>query len=124
MTFDSLDFAALALFAAGIAVLAAGVVLLSGFLPLAERGARQRGPLADLLLLLASAAVLLLALGALRFAFGRLGLAPAVIAGGLALLAGPLLFQLLPPGLRNGRAGLLLVLLAGGALAAALNQVL
>ncbi|SMF53696.1 hypothetical protein SAMN06265365_11850 [Tistlia consotensis] len=124
MSLDSLDIAALGLFAAGVAVLAAALVLLGGFLPLAARTPAQRGPLADALLLLALLAVLLLGLGALRFALDRLALAPAVIAGGLALLAGPLLFQLLPAGLRNGRPGLLLVLLAGGALAAALNQVL
>ncbi|MEX2629255.1 MAG: hypothetical protein WD341_04890 [Tistlia sp.] len=122
MSLQTIDFAAAGLLALAAAVLAAAVVLLGGFLPLATRPAAQRGLLGGGLLLLAGLAALLLGAAALRLAVERLAVAPAVIAGGLGLLFGPLLFQLLPRQLRDGLAGLLLVLAAGGALALLLNQ--
>lgn len=122
MTLASMDFYALGLFAVSVAVLTATLVLLSGFLPLGSRPASERGALRLVLLALSAAAAAALAACTLRFALGALSLAPAVIAGGLALLAGPLLFQALPSGWRNGSAGLFVALLVAGALAVLLDQ--
>ncbi len=119
MNLETLDLGGLLLFALALAITAASAVLLGGFLPLSARGPRQRGPLAAVLLPLALLALLALGAGALLFA-GRLPIAAAVVAGGLGLLAGPLLFQALPARLRDGAGGLFLVVLAGGALAALL----
>jgi hypothetical protein len=79
------------------ALLAAGAVQASGCFPAAERppalqGSVGRGAIALLLLALA----LLLAAG-LWFAVARLSWPVAVIAAGLGLLAGPLLWQRLAP---------------------------
>lgn len=90
----------LAGYAAAALVLVLGLVLVAGHLPLSGPPAGHGLVWLNLLLL----AVLLLALGAL--AIGRLAWPAAVIAGGLALLAAPLVFQALPRAWRDGRIGL------------------
>jgi len=90
----------LAGYGAAALVLVLGLVLLAGHLPPAG-GPLRRGLVWLNLLLLAA---LFAALAAL--AIGRLPWPAAVIAGGLALLAGPLAFQALPRGWRDGTVGL------------------
>lgn len=90
----------LAGYAAAALVLVLGLVLVAGHLPPRGRPAGQALVWLNLLLLV----VLLLALGAL--AIGRLAWPVAVIAGGLTLLAGPLVFQALPRAWRDGGVGL------------------
>jgi membrane-bound ClpP family serine protease len=109
------NFAHLALFGLAFASGAAAVVLLSGFLPLSARGPHQRGVAHGLLLVAAAAALVLLAVAAVRFAVLALPGVAAIIAGGLGLLAGPLLFQALPPAHRDRWPGLAAAcLLCGG----------
>jgi len=79
------------------ALFAAGGVQASGYFPAearprALRGSGGRLAIAGLLL-----ALLLLAAVAVRFAVDRLDWPPAVIAAGLGILAGPLLWQRLAP---------------------------
>ncbi len=103
---------ALALAGSGLLLAAAGVEA-SGLFPRppATLG-RAGGPLAGLLL----ASLLALLAAGLLFAQARLSWPVAVIAGGLGLLAGPPLWQLLPRRLLERPAGLaaaiLLLLLA------------
>lgn len=114
------DFQALALFGAGVAVAACALVLLGGFLPLSARPPERRGPGQTLLLALAGLAVAALAIAALRLAWLALPWTGAVIAAGLGILAGPLLFQGLPRDLRDGPGGLALTAALAGVLAIAL----
>lgn len=111
------DFGQLALFALSAAAGAAAVVLIGGFLPLSARGPGQRGPLAGALLAAAAAALALLVYAGLRFAVLALPGPGAVIAGGLGVLAGPLLFQALPPRQRDRWPGLAAAALLCGGLA-------
>lgn len=94
------DLLPLAGYGAAALVLVVGLVLLAGHLPPAG-GVLRRGLVWLDLLLLAGLFATLAAL-----AIGRLPWPAAVIAGGLALLAGPLVFQALPRGWRDGTAGL------------------
>ena len=104
----------LALFFGVFVLGTAAIVMVSGFLPLSARRAEQRGAFATLLLALAGLALLFQLAAALRFAWLNLPWAGAIIAGGLGVLAGPLLFQILPRPLRDGVAGLVAIALLCG----------
>lgn len=102
---------ALALAGAGL-LLASGAVELGGLFPRPARPPALSGPTGALLAWLLLAAVAALLAAALLFALARLSWPAAVIAGGLGLLAGPPLWNLLPRRLLERPAGLALALLA------------
>ena len=89
--------------AAGIAVQA------SGYFPRRARPRLLRGRVDDLLILLLILCGLALLLLAFRMAFQLLSWPVAVIAGGLAILVAPLLWQILPRALLDRRAGIVAV---------------
>ncbi|WP_375592928.1 hypothetical protein ABWI00_12780 [Algihabitans albus] len=113
-------FGHLLLFAGACATAAAAIVVLAGFLPLATRHPLQRGLVPTLALVGAGLSVLMLGVMGLRFALAALPLLGSVIAAGLGVLTGPLLFQALPTKLRDRTEGLLIVALSGGAVTALL----
>ena len=113
-------FGDLMLFAGACATAVAAIIVLAGFLPLAARHSVQRGLMPTLALAGAGLIVLILGVAGLRFALATLPLLGSVIAAGFGVLAGPLLFQALPPNLRDRTEGLLIVALSGSAIAAVL----
>lgn len=107
----------LALFMGALGAVTLLVLAASGHFPAAHRDARLQGK--------AGAAVLWGSLGlgavtllvALVFASRHLPIAVAIIGGGLAVLAGPLLLQPLPDSVVDGRRGLAAFATIGAALA-------
>ena len=97
------------LFAAGVLIAVGGIVLVSGFLPPSAMpvewasGWRAMLVWGDALLVAVFSAYLVF------FAIRWIDWPVAVIAGGLAAVAAPPLFQLLPGRLRDGEAGLALL---------------
>ena len=106
----------LASFAAALLVGSAAAVQLAGFFPAAHRPAALTGIGGGARVVVLAGSVVMLLVAALWLAVARLPWPPAVIAAGVAVLFGPLLFQTVPPPLRDGR--------AGAALSAVLNLVL
>ncbi|GAA4257919.1 hypothetical protein GBZ26_16355 [Azospirillum formosense] len=106
----------LACFAAALLAGSAAAVQLAGFFPAAHRPAALTGIGGGALVLLLAGSVVMLLVAALWLAVARLPWPPAVIAAGVAVLFGPLLFQSVPAPLRDG--------CAGAALSAVLNLVL
>lgn len=114
----------LAIAAACGLLLGYGGVLLSGCYPLAEAPLPRRGLGGKALVLLASASLLLTALLLIGFIVFATAWAPALIAAGLALLGGPLLFQALPPKLASGFVGLCALIAAQAILLMILTRAL
>lgn len=107
----------LALFAGMmLAVTMYGLVLAAHF-PAEHRRPELCGAVGGLVLWGTCAAVVLVALFAVRLALAELPGYAAVLAGGLAILAAPLALKPLPDTLLDGRAGLLLLALSALALA-------
>ena len=98
---------------------ASGAVQASGYLPLGGRPAALRGPLGLALVLLLLAALAALLAAALGFAARRLDWPVAIVAGGLGLLGGPLLWQGLERAGLDRPAGLVLTILVAAAAGAA-----
>lgn len=119
---SGLDLGDIALAAAAGLLLGYAGALLSGFYPLGAAADPLHGRPGKALVLAATAAAALLGIGLLGFVFLATAWAPALIAAGLALLAGPLLFQALPPRATAGPAGLGACLLVTAALAALLMR--
>lgn len=99
----------IALAAAGGLLLGYGAALMSGFFPLGAGAFPLPRSFGRSIVLAVATALALLVPLLLAFVFAATTWAPALIAAGLALLAGPLLFQALPPELAAGSAGLALV---------------
>lgn len=98
------DPAALALFAVGALVAWVGALIVSG--------ASARTPSrAAMLVSVGVLAVLILTLGGL--AVSALTWPAGIIVGGLTLIAAPLVFQAIPSGLADGRAGYVMLCVAG-----------
>ncbi len=114
----------LAIAAACGLLLGYGGALLSGCYPLAEAPLPRRGLGGKALVLLASASLLLTAILLLGFIVFAAAWAPALIAAGLALLGGPLLFQGLPQKLAGGLVGLCALIAAQAILLAILTRAL
>lgn len=91
--------------AAGGGLIGYGGALLSGCFPLGSATFPLPGAFGKALVLVATAAAALLAAGLLAFIFLATAWAPALIAAGIALLAGPLLFQAVPLALAAHPAG-------------------
>lgn len=106
----------LACFAAALLIGSAAAVQLAGFFPAEHRPDALSGGVGSVLVLLLAVSVVSVLVAALWLAIQRLSWPPAVIAAGLAVLFGPLLFQVVPETLRDSR--------AGAALAAVLNLTL
>lgn len=106
----------LACFAAAVLIGSAAAVQLAGFFPAAHRPASLTGIGGGALVVLLAGSVVMLLVAALWLAVARLPWPPAVIAAGVAMLFGPLLFQSVPAPLRDG--------CAGAALSAVLNLIL
>jgi hypothetical protein len=100
------DAIALILVGASGVMLSLGVVLLAGWLPLSRLPPLSQREPARALVLLALLEMAALCFLVALFAVARLGWAWAVVALGLGLLAGPLVFQAAPSGLRNRPLGL------------------
>lgn len=113
---ENLDIAGVILSAAGGLLLGYGAALLSGYYPLGQGMLALPGRFGKALALVATAATALLVLLLLGHIFVATGWAPALIAAGLALLGGPLVFQALPSGISTGALGLTLLTLAASAL--------
>jgi hypothetical protein len=112
------DWTALALFAGLVLVVATYALALSGHFPAEHRAAHFRTP-GGIAVLWGTAAIALGAGGiALAFAWHRIPLPAAIIAGGLAVLVAPLVLQPLPDSFVDGRRGLLVLALAAAAIAA------
>lgn len=94
-----------ALFALGLAALVAGLVLTAGWLPWRQRPPALQRPASALAVAGFVLALAVLAATSLRLAWNELSLPVAVIAAGLAVLAGPLLFQVVPRRFGDSRAG-------------------
>lgn len=109
----SLDFA-LAL--AGGLLTGFGAAQFSGFYPLRSSPLAPAGSPGKILILTASGLLIVMTLLLLAFIFLATAWAPALIAAGLALLAGPLLLQALPPQFAAGTFGVTLSLLSAAAL--------
>ena len=113
---ENLDITGVILSATGGLLLGYGAALLSGYYPLGRGMLALPGRFGKASVLIASAEVALLVLLLLAFIFTATGWAPALIAAGLALLAGPLAFQAMPAGLSTSGAGLGLLVVAAAAL--------
>jgi len=109
MTFELLP---TIVFAASVFLTVLAVVLLSGFLPMSAMSAQWWTASRKALLGLDGLLVLLLIAAMFRFASEELHWAVAVIAGGLAGIAAPPIFQLFPVAIRNTATGLAAI--AGG----------
>ena len=115
------DTVPLVCFAAALLVGSAAAVQLAGFFPAAHRPDALSGGAGSALVLALAASVALVLASALWLAVSRLPWPPAVIAAGLAVLFGPLLFQAVPQPLRDSRAGTALAAILNLALAAVLT---
>lgn len=107
-------------FGLAVLLLVAGTVQVAGYFPAAGRPASLRGGLGALLVWLCVAALAALAAAAGWLATARLSWPPAVIAGGLGVVVGPLLFQALPRRRMDRPLGLLIAGLLSLAVAAVL----
>jgi hypothetical protein len=97
-------------------VFGAGAVQVAGFFPLRDLPPELSSP-GVRTLIIGDAAVLLALLGSALFVATRgLGWPLTVIIAGLAILAGPLLFQAMPRSWRDGRSGLAALFGAGVAI--------
>ena len=114
------DTVPLACFATALLIGSAAVVQLAGFFPVEARPDALSGAAGGVLVLLLAASVALVLVAALWLAAVRLPWPPAVIAAGLAVLFGPLLFQAVPQRLRDSRVGAGLAVVLNLALAALL----
>ena len=114
----------LAIAAACGLLLGYGSVLLSGCFPLSEAPLPKAGLGGKALVLLASASLVLTAILLLGFILFATAWAPALIAAGLALLGGPLLFQGLPQKLSGGLFGLCALIAVQAALLTILTRAL
>lgn len=115
----SVDFPALAAFAAAALLASMGAVLVSGFFPASERPQAVRDPAGAALVWTGLAVTAALVALALATAFDHLPWAVAVVTGGAAFLAAPFLVQPLPERLRDGKAGLGIFAALGGLVLAA-----
>lgn len=95
--------------AAGGLLLGYGAALMSGFFPLGAAAFPLPRLFGRSIVLVTTAVLTLLIPLLLAFVFAAANWAPALIAAGLALLAGPLLFQALPTEPAMGAPGLTLV---------------
>ncbi len=114
----------LAIAAACGLLLGYGSVLLSGCYPLGEAPLPKGSLGGKVLVLLASASLLLTAVLLIGFVIFATAWAPALIAAGLALLGGPLLFQALPPKLASSLLGLCALVAAQAILLTILTRAL
>ncbi|MBB3064226.1 hypothetical protein [Limibacillus halophilus] len=96
----------IAIFTLGVFATTVGIVLVAGFLPVSAMPEGWWTPSRSFLVTGNGILIVLLVGGLLLFAIQELDWATAVIAGGLALLAGPPGFQQLPAALRNRPVGL------------------
>lgn len=106
--------------AAGGLLLGYGAALMSGFFPLGAAAFPLPRTFGRGVVLVTAAVLALLIPLLLGFVFAAANWAPALIAAGLALLSGPLLFQALPAEPATGAPGLALVFTLTAALCALL----
>ena len=91
----------LAAFFAGVLAIIFGLVVLSGVFPAINRPDWARTALANILIHLCMAGIGLIGAMSYMIASYTLPTAESIIAGGVAILAGPLLFQRLPAKFRD-----------------------
>ena len=120
---QAINFGALALFSTLVLVIAVFGLSLSGHFPAEHRKPGMQGPLGRLILVGCIITVALSASIAIGLALGRLPPPAAIIGGGLALLAAPLVLQRLPDAFVDGRRGLLTLAALAAALAWLANQI-
>lgn len=116
------EFLLTAVYAVAIFAASAAAVELSGFFPAAGRPAALRRPGSGLLINALALATLALAGTALWLGVTRLPWPAVVIAGGLAFLAAPMAFQVVPRRFWDSRGGVAAVVAITGALLLVLQR--
>ena len=117
MTMIEPNVAALLWFAIFALVASAGFCVLAGVFPLATRPDLRRTPIGVALIAVDVLLLLALAGGSIAYGVAHLRWTSLVIVAGLALLFAPALFNVWPHRLRDGMAGLaILVVVFGGSL--------
>lgn len=106
----------LAMFSASILALSTFTVFVTGMFPVDACGTPMRRPTGRALVYGCILSAVALASATVVLVIGQLYWPYAVIAGGLALLVGPLVFQLAPASAADGPAGALLIVSANSVL--------
>lgn len=101
-----------AILSGAVAVAAASAIQLAGCFPWRHRAVQLATPVASLAIALLMLGACILAMLAASAAIVAVSWPVAVISSGLGVLAGPLLFQLIPPQYRDTLRGILAILLA------------
>jgi hypothetical protein len=112
----------LALFAAQVMAFALFGLTVAGHFPAERRNPDLRTPLGSLLIGAAMVVAAVATTKAVGLALSRLPLYAAVLAGGAALLAAPLVLTAFPDGFINGRVGLITFAALAAALAVVASQ--
>jgi hypothetical protein len=108
----------LLIFAAAWAACCVGAIHLAGMLPLSSAPAAVRSPGGTALVLLSGLLLAMLLVLTFAFGYGALRWSSTVVVGGAIFLVSPFLIQDLPSGLKDGKAGLVaLIVILGAALA-------
>ncbi len=104
------NIAALLVFATAWAIFCVGVLQLAGMLPISAAPAAVRSPGGIVLVLLNAALLLTLLLMTFAYSYSELRWSSAVVVGGGIFLFSPFVIQDLPENIKNGKAGLIILL--------------